>query len=117
MAEYVLRRRLFCGDDSSGRVTPPALRASNSDPIVLFKPIVLRRIVSSLRPTLPPFSQPYGQYHQPSSDPCEYSHPVIRFCDSSKIDCATFWCRGGSVGRSPARLLPNSWPSKAASGV
>ena len=78
---------------------------------------MLRRIVSWLSPTAPPPWQPYGQYHQPSAEPCLYSQSSIMLFDSSWIDCATFRCRGGSTGRSPAWLLPNSWPSKAASGL
>src|SRR5215208_7205344 len=106
MAEYVLRRRLFGVLISFGRVVPPALRASSSEPTTLLRPIRLRRIVSWLSPTAPPFWQPYGQYHQSS----------IMLFDVSKIDRATFRCRGGRTGRSPAWLFPNSWPSKEASG-
>src|SRR5688572_25919740 len=107
MAEYVLRRRLFELLDSFGRVTPPELRASSSEPMMFFRPIVLRRIVSWLRPTAPPFSQPYGQNHQPSAEPLPYIQPSTRLRDSSKIDRATLRWRGGSTGRSPARVLPN----------
>ena len=111
IAEYVLRRRLFAGIASLGRVWPPALRASSSMLTVFLRPIVLRRIVSWLRPTAPPPWHPYGQYHQPSSDPFVYSQSSIRLFDSPMIDSATLRCRGHSVGRSPAWLLPNSCPS------
>jgi hypothetical protein len=66
--------------------------------------------------TILAFSQPYGQNHQPSREPFPYIQPSIMPRAVSKIDFATFRCRGGSTGRSPARLLPNSWPSNAASG-
>src|SRR5215216_3926855 len=102
---------------SFGRVSPPALRASSSMLTVFLSPIVLRRIVSWLRPTAPPFRHPYGQYHQPSSDPCVYSQFSTRLFDSLMIDFATLRWRGHSVGRSPAWLLPNSCPSNATSGV
>src|SRR5688572_11366113 len=112
IAEYVLRRRLFAGNPVSlGRVCPPALRASSSMLTVFLRPIVLRRIVSWLSPTAPPFWHPYGQYHQPSSDPLVYSQSSTRLFDWPMIDSATLRCRGHRVGRSPAWLLPNSWPS------
>src|SRR5918994_4212071 len=110
IAEYVLRRRLFAGIASSGRVVPPALRASSSMLTVFLRPIVLRRIVSWLRPTAPPFWQPYGQYHQPSSDPLVYSQSSTRLFDWPMIDSATLRWRGHRVGRSPARVFPYSWP-------
>jgi len=101
-AENVLRRRLFAALPSSGRVGPPALRSSSSELTVFFRPSVLRRMVSSDRPTGPPFWQPYGHGHQPALAPWTYMWFSIMSSDSSKIDWATFWCRGGSIGRSPA---------------
>ncbi len=65
-------------------------------------------MVSSERPTPPPLAQPYGHAHQPSLAPSTYMWFSIMSSDSSKIGCATFWCRGGSIGRSPAWELPNS---------